>query len=173
MASGLMETSPRLIFLRRGERSKKALFEGAGGSGEFFLRDRAVNLSGAELPMTEDFLDVNRGHARRDQLGSVRVTKRVRRSPDIEPGLFPVHRNQFLNRPNREMATQTILEQRRVRCHAEPNLVVEGQKFHDTRLSHFVERNHATPRVFADSRRKVQVAPGTAIMIHQTNRPKR
>ena len=102
----------------------------------------------------------------------------VGRSPHIKPRLFAIHRNQFLNRPNREMPAQPILEQRPIRRDGEPNLVVEGQKFHDTRLSHFVEWNHATPRVFAlkdslriaDGRRKMQVAPGTAIMIHQTNR---
>ena len=39
----------------------------------------------------------------------------VGRSPHIEPRLFPIHRNQFLNRPNREMTAQPILEQRCLR----------------------------------------------------------
>ena len=109
------------------------------------------------------------------------MAERVRRGPHIKPGLFPIEGDEFLDRPNREMATQTILEQRSVRRHTEPDLVIEGQKFHDARLqaqryrfgSHFVERDNPATRVFADSRRKVQIAPGTAIMIHQTNRPKR
>jgi len=83
---------------------KRALFQGAGRSGKFFLRDRAVNLSGAELPVLEDFLHVDRGNAGRDQLGSVRVTKCVRRSHDIKPGLFPIEGDEFLDRPNREVA---------------------------------------------------------------------
>ena len=119
--------------------------------------------------MAKDFLDVNRGDTRRDKLRSVRVAKRVRRCPDIKSRLFPVHRNQFLDRPNRETATQTILKQRSVGRDVEPDVLIEGQKFHDARLSHFVEWDDPAARIFADRRRKMQVAPRTPVMIYQTD----
>ena len=99
---------------------------------------------------------MNRRAARRDQLGGVGVPQGVGRSPHIKPRLFPIHCHQLLDRPNREMPAQLILEQRPIRRDTEPDLLVEGQKLHDTDLSHFVERDNPAARVFADRRRKVQ-----------------
>ena len=119
--------------------------------------------------MPQKLLNVNRRDARRDQLGGVRVPQGVGRSPNIEPRLFPIHCNQLLNRPNREMPTQPILEQRPIRRDRKPNLLVEGQQLRDTDLSHFVERDDPTARVFADRRRKMQILPRIPIMVDETD----
>ena len=117
--------------------------------------------------MPQKLLNVNRRDARRDPLGGVRVPQGVGRSPNIEPRLFPIHCNQFLNRPNREMPAQPILEQRPIRRDTEPDLLIEGQQFHDTDLRHFVERDDPTARVFADGRRKMQILPRIPVVVDQ------
>ena len=117
--------------------------------------------------MSQKLLNMNRWDARRDQLGGVRMPQGVGRSPNIEPRLFPIHCNQLLNRPNREMPAQPILEQRPIRCDGEPDLLVESQQLHDTHLRHFVERDNPTARVFADGRRKMQILPRIPVVVDQ------
>ena len=75
--------------------------------------------------MPQKLLNMNRWDARRDQLGGVRVTQRVRRSPHIKTRLFPIHCHQLLDRPNRQMPAQPILKQRPIRRDTEPDLLVE------------------------------------------------
>ena len=117
--------------------------------------------------MPQKLLNMHCRDARGDQLGGVRVPQSVGRSPDIKPRLFAIHCNQLLNRPNRQMPAQPILEQRPIRRDTEPDLLIEGQKFHDTDLSHFVERDDPPARIFADGSRKMQILPRIPIMVDQ------
>ncbi len=97
------------------------------------------------------------------------MTESVRSSTHIKPGGVPVKSDELLNATNREMTTQTIIEERSLRGLRKPKLIIEGENFANALLSHLIERDNPAARPFANCSGKMEIITGLAVVRDQTN----
>ena len=123
--------------------------------------------------MTQQLLNMNRGHPGGNQVRGIGMTESVRSGADIQPSGVPVKSNELLNGTDREMTAQPIVEERSLRGLRKRELIIEGENFPNALLGHLIKRDNPAARPFANCSGKMEIISGLAIVRDQADRETR